>query len=398
MTSQRITELLATAPILDGHNDLAWEMRVRVGYDLGRLDPAADQRGTGLHTDLPRLAAGGVGAQFWSVYVDAEAPPEQHVTATLEQIDFIHRWVAAHPDRLAPAGTADEVEAARASGRIACLLGAEGGHSIGGSLGALRMLYRLGVRYLTLTHNVNVGWADSATDTPAAGGLTAFGREVVGEMNRLGMLVDLSHTAPATMHAALDASAAPAFFSHSNALARCAHPRNVPDDVLRRVRDTGGVVMATFVPWFLTDECRQWAEGAFAELDALADRYPPGSPELAAARERWRAARAAPPVGPGDVADHLDHLRDVAGVAGVGLGGDFDGTPIVVPGLPDVAAYPALLALLAERGWSDADLAALTRHNALRVLREAEAVSARLRRERDPSVATLAALDGPPAA
>ncbi|GGK29479.1 dipeptidase [Pilimelia terevasa] len=395
MTLERIRALLAAAPVLDGHNDLAWEMRVRVGYDTGRIDLRRDQRATGLHTDLPRLAAGGVGAQVWSVYVPAELPPGRHVAATLEQVDFVRRWVAANPDRLALATTADGVEAARAAGRVAALLGAEGGHSIGNSLATLRMLAELGVRYLTLTHNRNVPWADSATDVPATGGLTAFGREVVGELNRLGLLVDLSHTAVGTMHAALDASRAPAFFSHSNARSRCGHPRNVPDDVLVRVRDSGGIVMATFVPWFLTEECRDWAREALPAADRAAAGHTEGTAAHRAARDAWLAAHPMPPVGLADVADHLDHLREVAGVGAVGLGGDFDGTPVTVAGLPDVAAYPALLATLADRGWSDAELAALTWHNALRVLRESESVAAALQRERGPSLATFEECDRP---
>ncbi|HEX5741016.1 MAG TPA: dipeptidase [Pilimelia sp.] len=397
MTTPRIRDLLSAAPVLDGHNDLPWAMRLRTGYDLAPIDLTRDQRASGLHTDLARLAAGGVGAQFWSVWVDTALPPERQVTATLEQIDFVRRWVDAHPDRMALATTADEVDAARAAGRLACLLGAEGGHSIGGSLGALRMLYALGVRYLTLTHSRNVAWADSATDTPAVGGLTAFGREVVAEMNRLGMLVDLSHTAPATMHDALDASVAPAFFSHSNALARCGHPRNVPDAVLTRVRDTGGIVMATFVPWFLTEECRQWAQAQAAEAARLAACHPADSPPFARAHSAWLAAHPMPPVGVGDAVVHLEYLREVVGVAGVGLGGDFDGMPVTAPELADVTCYPALLEALAERGWSDAELSRLTWHNALRVLRDTESAARALRGSREPSVAVWTPADRRPA-
>jgi membrane dipeptidase len=402
VTDDRIRTLLAAAPVFDGHNDLAWELRARVGYDLDRLDPGVDQRGTGLHTDLVRLREGGVGAQFWSVFVvdagngTAAEPAEagNPVANTLEQIDFVRRWVARHPDRLALATTADEVEAARAGGRIASLIGMEGGHSIACSLGALRMMYALGARYLTLTHVRNTPWADSATDKPAVGGLSAFGREVVREMNRLGMLVDLSHVAPATMHAALDTSTAPAFFSHSSARALCDHPRNVPDDVLIRVRDTGGVVMVTFVSWFVSARCRAWSLAFGAEEERLSAAYPQDSPEYIEARAAWVAQHPRPHCGVSDVADHVEHIREVAGVDGVGLGGDFDGMVTPPDGLGDVAAYPALLAELAGRGWSDADLAKLTWHNALRVLRDTEAAARAI--DRGPSLATFADLDAIP--
>jgi membrane dipeptidase len=337
-------------PIVDGHNDLAWELRVRYGYDLGVCDLSADQRRTGLHTDLLRLRAGGVGAQFWSVWVDCElADP---VTATLEQIDAVHSVISLYPD-LEFAGSAVDVERAWSQGKIASLLGAEGGHSIDSSLGVLRMLHRLGVRYLTLTHTKNTPWADSATDSPAVGGLSEFGHEVVRELNRLRMMVDLSHVAPSTMHAALDTSTAPAFFSHSSARALCDHPRNVPDDVLMRVRDTDGVVMVTFVPWFLTEECRAWAE----ERDRRDDR------------EIWLRDNPRPPCGVSDVADHITHIRELIGVDHVGLGGDFDGMESTPDGLEDVSAYPRLLAELVGRGWSDADIAKLTSGNALRIMR-----------------------------
>jgi membrane dipeptidase len=368
--TDRIGRLLAEAPVIDGHNDLPWQLRSR---DLGGVDVTRDLSGAGLHTDVPRLRAGGVGAQFWSVYVPCEFTGHSAVTATLEQIDLVHRMVARHPDVFALATTADEVAAAHAGGRIAALLGAEGGHCIAESLGVLRMLYRLGVRYLTLTHSRNTTWADSATDVPAVGGLNGFGRDVVREMNRLGMLVDLSHVAPATMHAALDVSTAPAFFSHSSARARCDHPRNVPDEVLHRVRDTAGVVMVTFVPGFLNEECRAWAAEAMraeAELGAEVD--------TAAAyeqRDAWVRRNPRPPCTVTDVADHVEHVRAVAGIDCVGLGGDFDGIVATPDGLADVAAYPRLLAELAGRGWSDGDLANLTWHNALRVLRATEAAA-----------------------
>jgi len=365
----RVRAVLAQAPVVDGHNDLAWALLGRADRAgaagpvdvLDVADLAVDQSAAGLHTDLPRLRAGGVGGQFWSVYVPDTLAAEAAVVATLEQIDTVRRLVARHPDDLMLATTAEDVERAAARGRIAALLGMEGGHCIAGSLGVLRMMAALGVRYLTLTHRHNTPWADSATDTPAVGGLSDFGREVVRECNRLGVLVDLSHVAASTMHAALDVSAAPAFFSHSNARALCGHPRNVPDDVLGRVRDSGGIVMATFVPVFLTEECRAWS----ARGDGLA------AEEEAA----WLRANPRPPCDVRDVADHIEHIRAVAGVDHVGLGGDFDGTTVLPDGLDGVHGYPTLLAELATRGWADADLAKLTRHNVLRVMRATEAVS-----------------------
>jgi membrane dipeptidase len=368
---ERISRLLAAAPVIDGHNDLPWQLRRRQRADDVAVD--RDMSADGLHTDLPRLRSGGVGAQFWSVYVPSHLNGHEAVTATLEQIDLVHRLIARHPDDLALATTADEVDRAKDAGRIASLIGAEGGHSIADSLGALRALYRLGVRYMTLTHNDNTSWADSATDEPEHGGLTDFGRDVVREMNRLGMLVDLSHVAPTTMHAALDVSTAPAFFSHSSARACCDHPRNVPDDVLERVRATNGVVMVTFVPGFLTEECRVWMAAAVkAEAEVVIDS---ATDEAEAARAAWRAANPRPPCGIADVANHIEHVRSVAGVDCVGIGGDFDGVGALPDGLGDVSTYPALLAELARRGWSDDDLAKLTWHNALRVLRATEAVA-----------------------
>jgi len=350
---------LPVMPVFDGHNDLMWAMRNRVRYDFDALDVGRDQTASGLHTDLPRLRAGGVGAQFWSVYVPCELA-DSAVAATLEQIDAVHTFVRRYPADLALARTADEVVAAVESGRIASLLGMEGGHSIASSLGTLRMMSELGVRYMTLTHSRNTPWADSATDTPAVGGLSDFGREVVRECNRLGMLVDLSHVAESTMDAALDVSTAPAFFSHSSARALCDHPRNVPDRILGRVRDSGGVVMVTFVPGFLNAECRVWMEEYIAEEERTGDAT------------AWLEANPRPPCTLADAADHVEHVREVAGIEHVGLGGDFDGMQAPPDGLADVASYPNLLAELSRRGWSEADLDQLTWHNALRVLRDTE--------------------------
>ncbi len=379
--------MITQLPVIDGHNDLPWELRRRYGYDFDAVDLAGDLSGTGLHTDLPRLRAGQVGAQFWSVYVSHRLTGGAAVTATLEQIDCVHRMVQRYPDELVLARTADEVEAARAGGRIAALIGMEGGHSIDSSLATLRMMYELGARYLTLTHNANTPWADSAADEPVHNGLSEFGREVVRECNRLGMLVDLAHVATATMHATLDTTSAPAFFSHSNARARCDHPRNVPDDVLTRVRDSNGIVMVTFVPGFLTPAGRDW----FVELSTAEGEfgYPDESPQWYEAQAAWIAAHPCPPTTVADVADHVEHIRAVAGPDHVGLGSDFDGTPTVPAGLDGVDRFPALLAELAERGWSEADRSRLTWHNALRVLRDTEATARAAQAVRGPSTATL---------
>ncbi len=380
--AERVAAVLAGAPVFDGHNDLAWALRRQVAYDLDQRDIAHDQ--PTLHTDIPRLRAGGVGAQFFSVYVPGTMAGGAAVTATLEQIDCVARIVARYPDTFAAARTAADVRRIIAAGRIAALLGAEGGHSIDCSLGVLRMLRRLGVAYMTLTHNQNVPWADSATDEPAAGGLTDFGREVVREMNRIGMLVDLSHVAPATMHAALDVTAAPVIFSHSSCRALTDHPRDVPDDVLVRLAGNGGVQMVTFVPHFVSQAC--------ADHDAAEDarRHELGldqvtvytehegehlDPAAVAELERWRAANPAPLATLREVADHVEHAREVAGAAHIGLGGDYDGVSSLPVGLEDVSTYPALLAELVDRGWSDAELTGLTCGNILRVLQTAQDVA-----------------------
>jgi membrane dipeptidase len=386
----RIQALLATAPVIDGHNDLPWEVRGRSCYDLTDLDISTDLTSTGMHTDIPRLRAGGVGAQFWSVFVPCSLAGDAAVAATLEQIDFVYQLADRYPKDFTVARTADEVEAARSAGRIASLIGVEGGHSIANSLGTLRMLAALGTRYMTLTHTANTPWADSATDEPAVGGLSAFGREVVRECNRLGVMADLSHVAPATMHAALDVSAAPAFFSHSSARAVTDHPRNVPDDVLARVRDTNGVVMVTFVSGFINEECRQWMAGLFGFEDQVAAEAPG---DAALARERrtsYIADNPRPPCSVRDVADHVEHVREVAGVDAVGIGSDYDGTVGTPDGLEDVSKFPNLLAELATRGWSDADLAKLTWQNTLRVLRDTESAARVAQVERGPSLATFA--------
>lgn len=366
-------ELLAAYPIIDGHNDLPWTLREQVGYDLTRCDIGARQPHN--QTDLARLAEGGVGGQFWSVYVPGTWSGERAVVGTLEQIDFVHRMVAAYPDRLVLARTADDVEGAYRNGKIASLLGAEGGHSIASSLGVLRMLYALGVRYLTLTHNHNVAWADAAADESRLGGLSPFGRDVVHEMNRLGLLVDLAHTAPGTMHDALEASAAPVIFSHSGARGLVDHVRNVPDEVLTALATNGGVCMVAFVPTFVSAEYCAWDRAVLDDMAARGEDPLDWSAHMAAA-DRSAAHHQRPPVTVGDVADHVEHVREVAGVEHVGIGSDYDGHPIMPTGLEDVSCYPALIAELLDRGWAEAELAALTRGNILRVLRDAEALAA----------------------
>ncbi|MFJ9798563.1 dipeptidase [Streptomyces sp. NPDC101145] len=385
-------ELLAEFPVVDGHNDLPWALREKAGYDLDRLDVAADQTGR-LHTDLPRLRAGGVGAQFWSVYVRSDMAGDDAVSATLEQIDSVDRLLERHPSELAAALTADDMEAARARGRIASLKGAEGGHSINNSLATLRALYALGVRYMTLTHNDNIAWADSATDVPRVGGLSAFGREVVREMNRLGMLVDLSHVAATTMRDALDTSEAPVIFSHSSSRAVCDHPRNIPDDVLERLPANGGVAMATFVPKFILPEAVEWTARADENLRAHGFHHLDTSPEAMRLHAAFEEAHPRPVATAATVADHLDHMREAAGIDHIGIGGDFDGTAFTPEGLDDVSGYPNLIAELLARGWSRTDLAKLTWHNAVRVLRDAEAVARDVAARRGPSTATLTTLD-----
>jgi membrane dipeptidase len=365
-------DLLRRFPVIDGHNDLPWQIRERFASDPTQVNLA--ERVPAAQTDLPRLAAGGVGGQFWSVYVPASLPGDAAVTAVLEQIDIVHRMIRSYPDRLELATSAGDVERIFANGKIASLLGAEGGHAISSSLGVLRALRALGVRYMTLTHNANVGWADSATDEPAAGGLTDFGREVVREMQRIGMLIDLSHVSAATMHDALDVAEAPVIFSHSCARALCDHPRNVPDEVLRRLAANGGVCMVTFVPFFVSPECARWQSGLLAEV-ARRGLDPRDTADWAVVTPEWQAAHPLPEATVAQVADHLERVRSVAGVEHVGIGGDFDGGGGGAEGLEDVSGYPVLFAELLDRGWTEKDCAALASGNILRVLRNAEAAA-----------------------
>ncbi|HEX5759873.1 MAG TPA: dipeptidase [Thermoanaerobaculia bacterium] len=394
---ERARALLEEVPLVDGHNDLPWELRARFRNHLAAIDLAKDQSGLEkpLHTDLGRLERGGVGAQFWSVYVPADIP--NPTVAVLEQIDVVHRLAARYPQALEVATTAADVERIHRAGKVASLIGVEGGHAISDSLAVLRQLYAAGARYMTITHSKNTAWADSATDAPKVGGLSPFGVEVVREMNRLGMLVDLSHVSAEAMHAALDAAQAPVVFSHSSARALDAHPRNVPDDVLRRMPRNGGLVMVTFVPGFISEAVRAWwadEDAAEARLKALH----PGDPEAAAAAlAAWRKEHPEPSATLAQVADHVEHVRRVAGVEHVGIGSDFDGITTVPRGLEDVADYPLLLAELLRRGWSEGDVKKLAGENALRVLREAERTAARLQQERPASDALIDELDRPTA-
>jgi membrane dipeptidase len=365
-------ELLAAHPIIDGHNDLAFALRSLVNYDLDAVDLRAGVPGT--QTDFPRLRAGGVGGQFWSVFVPSGWAGERAITATLEQIDFVHQLIARYPDELVLATNAVDVERAHMAGHIAALMGAEGGHQIDNSLAVLRSLFLLGVSYLTLTHNDNVPWADSATDVPAVGGLNDFGRSVVAEMNQLGMMVDLSHVAPTTMRDALATTTAPVIFSHSSARAVVDHVRNVPDDVLTTLATNGGVCMVTFVPQFVSAACKEWDDELVAEM--ATDEIDRRDWEQYMAAAGRRAKTKPPPVATvADVADHVEHVRAVAGIDHVGLGGDFDGCDPMPVGLSDVAGYPNLISELMERGWSRGELAALTRGNILRVMREVDEVA-----------------------
>jgi membrane dipeptidase len=383
--------LLDKYPVIDGHNDLPWALREAGSPDSAGTDIAAPVDFT--HTDLPRLASGGVGAQFWSVYVPAELQGDAAVATTLEQIDLVRQLVARYPQTLELALTADDIQRITRAGRLASLIGAEGGHSIASSLGTLRAMYELGVRYMTLTHNLNVPWADSATDTPAAGGLTEFGREVVREMQRLGMLVDLSHVAETTMNDALDVAEAPVIFSHSSARAICDHPRNVPDAVLARLPANGGVCMITFVPAFVSPACRAWELDFIAEVErqGLDHRNWAGLKDV---RQEFQARNPQPKASLQDVVEHAEHAREVAGIDHIGIGGDYDGVDRLPEGLEDVSCYPALVAALLDRGWSEEDCGKLTYGNLVRVLKDAEAAAGVISARRPPSAARIDDLDG----
>jgi membrane dipeptidase len=372
-TVDRIVELLRAAPLIDGHNDLLWSLRAAREKDDEQ--PDVGEPTPRFHTDLPRLEAGGVRGQFWSVYVPSDLPTDQAVIQTFEQVDAFLRLLRTHPDRLELARTADDVERISAHGKVASMIGVEGGHSIGGSLGTLRVLEELGARYLTLTHNDDTAWADSGTGLHTNGGLTAFGEEVVRELNRLGVLVDLSHVSEDTMRQAIEVSRAPVIFSHSNARALCDVPRNVPDDVIELVGRSAGVIMVTFVPWFLTAEGAKANEAEWEEIRRLRAEHPDDADAVRAAVEDMEKTQPTPPSSISDVADHIDHIRDLAGIAHIGVGSDFDGLEGMPDGLEDVSTYPALFTELADRGYADDDLTQIAGRNVLRVMRAAERVA-----------------------
>ncbi|MFC0634171.1 dipeptidase [Brevundimonas balnearis] len=385
----RVMRLLQRTPLIDGHNDLPWALRQDFNSDPYAVDLNSDLSGsTELHTDIPRLRAGGVGGQFWSVYVPAGLPPLEAARATFEQIDLLRRIVAAHPDAFEIALTADDVVRIHRQGRIASLIGIEGGYSIADSLGLLREFQRAGVRYMTLTHSTTISWADSGTDAPRHDGLSPFGEAVVREMNRIGMLADLSHVSEATMVDAMRVSDAPVIFSHSSARGVTDHPRNVPDSVLRALPEDGGVVMITFVPGFINETVRQWSAARAAEQARLRSLHPEAAERVTEGLTAWEAANPAPRATIDDIVAHIQHVRDVAGVDHVGLGGDFDGISSLPEGITGVDAYPAILAELMRRGWSDADIRKLAGENVLRVLRAAEAVARDKAGER-PSLARI---------
>lgn len=383
-------DVLKSAPVVDGHNDLPWVIREKFGGDVEGYDISVRAQ---YDTDLPRLREGLVGTQFWSVYVPSSMTPLEAVTVQLEQIDIAHRIINMYPDDLVLATSIADIDAAMAHGKIASLLGMEGGHTIVNSLGTLRSYFDLGVRYMTLTHFHSHDWADSATDDARHEGITEFGREVVREMNRLGMLVDMSHVSAETMNDVLDVAEAPVIFSHSSARALTRHARNVPDSVLRRMPENGGVVMVTFIPAYVSEERRQWEDGMIPLI-----KNTTSDAEDEAIGRQYREDHGQPPIATlADVADHIEHVARVAGYDHVGIGSDFYGATgdELIQGIEDVSRFPYLVAELVRRGWSDEDLAKLSRENLLRALSEAEKVAARLRGERPPSRKTIEELDGP---
>ena len=397
-TANRITRILTATPLIDGHNDFAEALHEKFGNKLWTTDltGAPDSPVTKLQTDIKRLRQGQLGGQFWSVWVPVSITGAEAVRATLVQIDTVRGLVDRYPETFALAATADDIVRIHKSGRIASMMGVEGGHQIGESIAALRQFYALGARYMTLTHTTNNALADSATDNPVHKGLTPFGRAVVTEMNRLGMLVDISHVTPEVMRQAIDLSRAPVMFSHSSARAVTDHPRNVPDDVLQMIALHDGVVMANFVPGYVSNDMNHWIADKAAETTRYSS--PPydglyiGQPERAAAAlATWEQAHPRPLVTVKDVADHIEHIVKVAGIDHVGIGSDFDGIDMVPDGLSSVADYPNLFAELIHRGWTDAMLAKLAGNNLLRVMRKAEAVSASMKAmmPANPSIADL---------
>jgi membrane dipeptidase len=387
-TMARIDRILKSTPLIDGHNDLPWALREDYGSRIEGLETGTDRRDPPLMTDMERMRAGRVGGQLWSVYIIGTLTGDEAIRTTVEQIDTARRLIESYPGYLELASTADDIVRIHRRGRIASMLGIEGGRQMGGSMAALRQFHNLGVRYMTLTHNQTTEWADAATDEPRHDGLSAFGLEVVKEMNRLGMLVDLSHVSPETAKDAIAASRAPVIFSHSDVSALNPHPRNVPDEVLRLLPANGGVVMVTFVPGFLNPEIWAWSRERSAQEARFKSLYPFSRARVEARLEEWEAAHPLPEAQVSDVADHIEHVVRVAGHDYVGLGGDFDGIPTTVVGLDGVEDYPTLFAELIRRGWSDRNLAKLAGGNFLRVLRRAEAVAESMK-DQESSLAKL---------
>ncbi len=390
--SKRAMELHGQVPLIDGHNDLPWRYRRMTNRAISAMDISGHQ--PELHTDIPRLRQGGVGGQFWSVFVPTSLDSSQHVSATMEQIDLVYNLMRRHPETFQLALDADQVETAFRQGKIASMIGMEGGHSINNSLATLRMFHRLGARYMTLTHSQNVPWADSCTDEPMSYGLSEFGREVVREMNRLGMLVDLSHVSPDTMRDALDTVKAPVIFSHSSARAVADHPRNVPDDVLERIAGNGGMVMVSFVPSFVSQEVMDYYQYRDSERKGLESVTEMNEDQAGRELRKWDDSNPTPDATLSQVVDHIDHIRDVAGVEHIGIGSDFDGIDRGPIGLEDVSKYPALTAELISREYSDEDILNILGRNVLRVMRKVEDTAQRIQLDRGPSEALIEELDG----
>lgn len=387
-----VKRLLRATPLVDSHNDLPWAMREDANAPLDVVAYDLNKPTKGM-TDIARLRKGMVGGQFWSVYIPGEIRDSGYARVQLEQIDVMRRVIARYPKDLRWALTAADVRAAHKAGKIGSLLGMEGGHAIENSLGALRAYYDLGARYMTLTHNVTLDWADAANDVAKHKGLTNFGKEVVREMNRLGMLVDLSHVSPGVMSHALDVSEAPIIFSHSAARGITDVPRNVPDSILSRLKTNGGVVMMTFVPGFTSQAVANYSARVTAIRDSISKAHPGNNDAQFKAVAAWRERNPSPQATISDVADHMDHIKKIAGAAHIGMGGDYDGITETVVGLEDVSKYPDLLAELVKRGWTDAELRGVAGENILRVLSRAEVVSARLRRQRPASTQTIQKMD-----
>lgn len=383
---QQAIEILERVPLFDGHNDAPYQYRNRVGYKFGELDfYDTTQLENPMHTDIPRLKEGHVGAQWWSVYVPAGIPEDEAVKRTMEQIDFVYRMAEKYSDEFEMAFTADDVERIFDDGKIASLIGMEGGHSIANSLAVLRSFHRLGARYMTITHSRTLDWADAAGDDPQHDGLTEFGDEVIREMNRLGMMVDISHVTPATMKDAIEVSEAPVMFSHSNARAISGHPRNVPDDVLRMLPEEDGIVMVTFVESFTSEELRQWYAERSGYREKMESLYGGQPDSVSTKMEAWMGENEQPKSTLEQVADHIDHIKNVVGVDYIGIGGDYDGVSSLPLGLEDVSTYPALFAELLSRGYTEEELEKIAGLNMLRVMRGMEEVAKRLQAEDEPS-------------